>query len=84
MLREARVYKKKNLGVFKLSSGFATRACMKVIAAVTAHQIIEKHEGKKSQILRLFVSQDLREFFMELHLLIFSSIRTTVMTILWS
>lgn len=49
MLREARVYKKKKLGDFKLSSGFATRACMKVIAAVTAHQIIEKHEGKKKK-----------------------------------
>lgn len=70
------------VGDFKPSSILIKKPCLKVLAAITAHQITEEHEEKK-QILRFFVSQDIREVFMELHLPVFSSIRTPVITILW-
>lgn len=72
----------RKLGVLSHPVNLIKQPCLKVIAAITARQIIEKHE-EKSQILRFFVSQHLKEVFTGLCLPVFCSIRTPVMTIFW-
>lgn len=77
---------RKEPGVFSLSSHLNKRALCESHCCCYSVLNYRGAWRKKSQILRFFLSQDLREAFVELGLPVFSSIRTTVIASLrsWS